>query len=135
MSKVYNLKYPIICLTEEDLENVTPFIQNEFYNNNSYHFNPLSHLDENCSRSKHDMKMGKHVSFKIIYVAEHLKEKCMDIITKLNAKYPQHLDEQVSDQEDNDFRYGTRIPEIIFKCPACYMEFDKELYWKTMTQN
>ena len=115
-------------MTAEDLDDVTPFIDDQFYNNNSYHFNAVEHLDENCSQSKYAMKMGENVNFKVIYVAPHLKKKCMDIIKKLNAKYPQHLDEEVSDDECNDFHLGTRIPEIIFKCPCCNIDFELELY-------
>ena len=70
----YKMQYPIICMTEEDLDDVTPFIDDQFYNNNSYHFNAVEHLDENCSQGKYAMKMGENVNFKVIYVAPHLKK-------------------------------------------------------------
>ena len=121
-----NISFPIVCHTEEELEDVIPFITEVFYQNNHYHFNPLSHKDENCARSKHEIKMGEHVGFKIVYIAEHLRRKCLQIIAMLNKKYPEHLDEQVSDDEDNLMRLGQRMPQIIFKCPACHLEFDCE---------
>ena len=72
------------------------------------------------------MKMGKRIGFKIIYIADSLKTKALEIIAQLNKDYPEHLDEQVSDQEDNDYRYAQRIPQCIFKCPACLLEFNCE---------
>ena len=112
------------CHTEQELEELIPTITDLFVNNINYQFNPLSHLHVNCDSSKHDLKMGKHTSFKIIYIADILRSKAMKIIEKLNKDYPEHLDEQVSDEEDNDMRLGQRIPKIIFKCPACLLEFD-----------
>ena len=70
--------------------------------------------------------MGQNGSFTIVYVADHLKKKCLEIINSLNAKYPHHLDEQVSDDEDNLMRFGQRLPSIVFQCPACHMAFDYE---------
>ena len=118
--------YPITCYIEQDLEDLIPFITEVFINNNNYQFNPISHLHVKCASSKHDMKMGKHQGFTIIYIADSLKSKALEIIAQLNKDYPEHLDEQVSDQEDNDMRYAQRIPQVIFKCPACLLEFNCE---------
>ena len=114
----------MICYTEQELENLIPTITELFENNTNCQFNPISHLHSNCDASKHDLKMGNHRSIKIIYIADMLRPKALEIIEKLDKDYPAHLDEQVSDEEDNNMRLGQRIPEIIFKCPACYMEFD-----------
>ena len=116
--------YPLTCYTEQELEDLIPLIRDLFVNNTNYQFNPIPHLDVNCDSSKHELKMGKHTGFKIIYIADILQRKALEIIAKLNKEYPEHLDEQVSDEEDNDMRLGPRIPKIIFKCPACLLEFN-----------
>ena len=88
------------------------------------HVNPISHLHSDCGKSKHSLKMGEHPTMNIIYITEKLIPKALEIIEKLNQDYPAHLDEEVSDEEDNAMRAGQRMPEIIFKCPACLMTFD-----------
>ena len=114
----------MVCYTEEELQNLIPTITEWFSNNNCYMFNPISHLHSDCAKSKHYLKMGEHPTMKIIYIADKLIPKALEIIDKLNQDYPAHLDEQVSDEEDNDMRAAQRVPEIIFKCPACHMIFD-----------
>ena len=116
--------YPLTCYTEQDLEDLIPIITDLFVNNTNCQFNPIWHRDVNCNSSKDDLKMGKHTGFKIIYIADILQRKALQIIAKLNKDYPEHLDEVVSDDEDNDMRLGQRIPKIIFKCPACLCEFN-----------
>ena len=114
----------MVCYTEEELQNLIPTITELFSNNNYYQFNPISHLHSHCAESKHDIKMGNHPTIKIIYIDDKLRAKALEIIDKLNKDYPAHLDEQVSDEEDNDMRAAQRVPEIIFTCPECHMIFD-----------
>ena len=116
--------FPLVCNTEEELKNLIPTITEWFTQNDWYLFNPISHLHSDCAKSKHSLKMGEHPTMKIIYIADKLIPKALEIIEKLNQDYPAHLDEEVSDEEDNDMRAAQRVPEIIFKCPACLMIFD-----------
>ena len=68
--------------------------------------------------------MGEHPTIKIIYIDDLLIPRALQIIIDLNEKYPEHLDEQVSDEEDNDVRFAQRVAKLIFQCPACHMLFD-----------
>ena len=118
--------YPIICQFDQDLEDLRPFITELFLIGESCQFNPISHLHVKCNSSKHDMKMGKSKGFTIIYIADSLKRKALEIIAQLNKDYPEDLDEECSDQEQNDMTLAQRIPQCIFKCPACLLEFNCE---------
>ena len=71
--------------------------------------------------------MGQHPIIKIIYIDDLLIPRALQIISDLNEKYPEHLDEQVSDEEDNDVRFAQRVAKLIFQCPACHMLFDCSL--------
>ena len=70
--------------------------------------------------------MGKSKGFTIIYIADSLKRKALEIIAQLNKDYPEDLDEECSDQEQNDMTLAQHIPQCIFKCPACLLEFNCE---------
>ena len=112
--------FPLVCNTEEELKNLIPTITEWFTQNDWYLFNPISHLHSDCAKSKHSLKMGEHRTIKIIYIADKLIPKALEII----ENYQAHLDEQVSDEKDNYMRADQRVPEIIFQCPACLMIFD-----------
>ena len=71
--------------------------------------------------------MGEHPIIKIIYIDDLLIPIALKIIKDLNEKYPEHLDEQVSDEEDNHVRSAQRVAKYIFQCPACHMLFDCSL--------
>ena len=71
--------------------------------------------------------MGEHPVIKIIYIDDLLIPIALKIIKDLNEKYPEHLDEQGSDSEDNDVRWAQRLAKYIFQCPACHMLFDCSL--------
>ena len=71
--------------------------------------------------------MGQHPIIKIIYIDDLLIPRALQIISDLNEKYPEHLDDQVSDDEDNAVRRAQRVPKLIFQCPACHMLFDCSL--------
>ena len=68
--------------------------------------------------------MGEHPTIKIIYIDDLLFPRALQIIMDLNDKYPEHLDEQNSDEEDNAVRSAQRVPKLIFQCPACDLFFD-----------
>ena len=121
------LNYPLVCYTEAELNNLIPTIRGWFIHNEWYHFNPISHLQCDCSESKHDLQMGQHPIIKIIYIDDLLIPRALQIISDLNEKYPEHLDEQVSDDEDNAVRCAQRVAKLIFQCPACHMLFDCSL--------
>ena len=121
------LNYPLVCYTEAQLNNLIPTIRGWFIQHEWYHFNPISHLQCDCSESKHDLKLGEHLSIKIIYIDDLLIPRAIQIISDLNERYPQHLDVQHSDEEDNAVRCAQRLAKFIFQCPACHMLFDCSL--------
>ena len=93
------LNYPIVCNTEAELNNLIPTIRGWFVQNDWYHFNPIAHLHIHCSETKHDLKLGEHPSIKIIYIDDLVIPRALQIISDLNEKYPEHLDEQQSDDK------------------------------------
>ena len=121
------LNYPIVCYTEAELTHLIPTIRGWFINEDWYHFNPIAHLQCDCSESKQYFKMGEHPVINIIYIDDLLIPIALKIIKDLNEKYPEHLDEQVSDEEENDVRCAQRVAKYIFQCPACHMLFDCSL--------
>ena len=74
------LNYPLVCYTEAELNNLIPRIRGWFIQNDWYHFNPISHLQCDCSESKHDLKMGEHPTIKIIYIDDLLIPRALQII-------------------------------------------------------
>ena len=115
--------YPIVCYTDEDINAIVPLVTQWFIDHQYLHFNAVTHLNMDCDINKQLVSSGQHPTVKVIYIAKHLRQAVKIIMRQLGIHFPDDIDEDMSDEEEQLQREGRRNLRVIMMCPVCGAKF------------
>ena len=117
------LQFPIVCYNAEDMNGIVAMVTKWFMNNQTFHFNALTHLNMECGIHKDMARSGQHPTIKVIYIAKELRQAAKIIIKQLKTHFPASNDEEISDEEEQLDTEGKLNLRVVMMCPTCGVQF------------